>query len=508
MRLELSNFGCYEKKTFEFDDGPGIELIHGESGVGKSTIQQAIQFAIYGKCNMSKIVHFGHDSCTVVFIYEDTHIVRSSKPKKLVLNHTHKGEIAQAMIDKEFEQFENISVCPQNSLKSFLMRTPSDKLEFLECLTSSTATEYKTKIKLEIGKRKDELHNTQATLDGALGMIEVFPEPINMEFPLEHNGKPIRTTKNMQTCIKNEQTRFNKSERLEQKLEKELFELDREIQCIKSLKMEQTIKQDSIETYEERISNLDIDQSKYIGNESLATLEDQLEHIIQNRESIELLAKIEKDTDTFETMKRDEMEILSQRITELESNLNEYPLAELQEDIADRLELKQNLEQIETLKTELLKHTVDKKILFAEEQELSESQKILDSLLSQQSILKKQQSNYHCPSCNATVRLTENDLVLSEDFPHIDTSLTLSTVEADIKNLQNQIKELQKMLCLHNQSILDRDCIQKNMNAIYSKYDDISDLLSVTTELAELKEYQQSTTNQSKRTRGSIIKAN
>ena len=47
MKLILKNFRCYESQVFDFHD-KGLILISGQSGLGKSTILNAIQFCLFG----------------------------------------------------------------------------------------------------------------------------------------------------------------------------------------------------------------------------------------------------------------------------------------------------------------------------------------------------------------------------------------------------------------------------------------------------------------------------
>ena len=57
MKLNLVNFGCYDKYTIEFNDA-SMNLISAPSGAGKTSLLRAIVFAIYGKG--TKVVKDGY----------------------------------------------------------------------------------------------------------------------------------------------------------------------------------------------------------------------------------------------------------------------------------------------------------------------------------------------------------------------------------------------------------------------------------------------------------------
>ena len=85
MKLILTNFRKHEDKTFEFSDKPGLTLISGISGCGKSTIFKAIAFAIAGgkrgRGLVGKtLITRGKRKCSVELEYKGIHI-NSIKPK-------------------------------------------------------------------------------------------------------------------------------------------------------------------------------------------------------------------------------------------------------------------------------------------------------------------------------------------------------------------------------------------------------------------------------------------
>ena len=52
-KLKLNNFKSYKNQTINFDEG--ISVIVGENGAGKSTILEAISFALFKQHTAKKI---------------------------------------------------------------------------------------------------------------------------------------------------------------------------------------------------------------------------------------------------------------------------------------------------------------------------------------------------------------------------------------------------------------------------------------------------------------------
>nr|QBK89865.1 MAG: chromosome segregation ATPase [Pithovirus LCPAC101] len=112
VRIELHNFKCYKKASFNLNDGK-ITLISGHSGIGKTTIILSIYWCLYAKAK--KICRNGTSGkCSVTIHFEDSDIIkygissiyRQSRPNLLRLHNDKKSkaedQVAQSIIDREF----------------------------------------------------------------------------------------------------------------------------------------------------------------------------------------------------------------------------------------------------------------------------------------------------------------------------------------------------------------------------------------------------------------------
>jgi len=142
LKLTLNDFKTFSgSHCFRFNNQHS--LISGRSGIGKSTLVDAIVFAITGQGR--SLPSWGKKSCSVdldVFdapIYSRLSIHRSKCPNRLCLQTNercmYEDQTAQDILDRVFgEHFSSVSVLSQDDRKSFVNTSPSDKLEFLRNL--------------------------------------------------------------------------------------------------------------------------------------------------------------------------------------------------------------------------------------------------------------------------------------------------------------------------------------------------------------------------------------
>ena len=132
MKVILKHFKCWEDKTFDLGSD-GITLIKGKSGRGKSSILEAIAFALFGK--IQKVQMYGKKSCLVTFLFNDVEITRTKGPNRLTLQKDDKmyeDDAAQHIIYSMFgNHYDGIGYMKQDMYKSFVLLSPSDKLAFI-----------------------------------------------------------------------------------------------------------------------------------------------------------------------------------------------------------------------------------------------------------------------------------------------------------------------------------------------------------------------------------------
>lgn len=138
MKLHLQNFRCY--LDTEITLSAGITLVKGASGVGKSTIANAIDYVLYGK--VQKPYAHGTKQCRVTLTLPNkTTISRQSGPGKLTLEHDGKKyeqDTAQAIIDQLFgarEIFLASSYGRQGGKCALMEGTNAEKLELIHSIS-------------------------------------------------------------------------------------------------------------------------------------------------------------------------------------------------------------------------------------------------------------------------------------------------------------------------------------------------------------------------------------
>ena len=175
MRLTLENFRCHSKATFEFPD-EGLVQIAGKSGAGKTTILSAILYALFGK--LTKPTSHGKTSCSVILEIDEFVIIRTSRPKRLILrvkDYEVEGDEAESLILSQitglsYEEFLASSCVVQGLEASVLSLPPAEQLKFIQNLALSNDKHISNRAKIK-AKLANLLKN-KTTNEGKIALLE------------------------------------------------------------------------------------------------------------------------------------------------------------------------------------------------------------------------------------------------------------------------------------------------------------------------------------------------
>ena len=146
MKIKLDNFRCHKKASFNIPDA-GLVLLSGTSGIGKTTILNAIVYALYGK--LAKPYSHDQTKCSVTLegyripgSGETLNIRRTSPGSRLNVECGGVGYedgAAQGLIDSllvSHEKFLLSSYVVQRLQSSILSLPPRDQVVFIKALAS------------------------------------------------------------------------------------------------------------------------------------------------------------------------------------------------------------------------------------------------------------------------------------------------------------------------------------------------------------------------------------
>lgn len=206
VRLEVEGFTCYrDRQTPLVFDGLSLFAIAGPTGAGKSSILDAILFALYGqvprigKQGFADFISQGRDvlSVTLDFTIRGTtyRVARRAKRTKSGLNTTAileqiapsarplkeqvkpvTEEIAR-LLGLDFEAFTQTVILPQGDFAKFLKADPKDQRGILQHLLRHEIYE---RMRKEAERRRSESDQTVRVLERALaGSEHATPEALD-----------------------------------------------------------------------------------------------------------------------------------------------------------------------------------------------------------------------------------------------------------------------------------------------------------------------------------------
>ena len=464
----------------------GQVLLTGPSGEGKTTILMAIAFALYG--HGRKVVTQGKTSCQVTLEFEDMKIVRTKSPNRLLLNDVIEDAAAQDMINRKFGTTLTSQVyVEQSGLKSFILMSPSDKLEFLEkhAFHGTNLSEIKKRNRILIAKCKEELTIAATELRMTEQSLSEMSLPEKVEFPLQSRGSRERAIANEETRKKNCGVRVKKAERKKANLERELHDIQLLTTRIAGIEQNHQYISQKASEVEDQIEDA---ERNFDGPESLRATELHLERIVARRELTTMEAHHEENLLKLEQMRVDERNALVLEVELAEQELwRDHKIDEIDMDISDLETCMADLEKIGALQRSCDRNQVDNAEHEADKETLVESEAALSETKVKRDRAKLKSHLYSCPSCEARLRVDGNALVVAGEDPEED--LDIDELDRRVSKLSSIVRTLQGVIAVNEQKMSQYRDDMEMIDSLTASYDEVPKLSEVREDLAYLQNY-------------------
>jgi len=462
MKIKLTGFRCHLDTELTIADGM-ITLLRGPSGIGKSTIFQAIFWCLYGSLRHIRNHNDSKGKCSVIlelnrvpFNISGTKfkIMRQKSPDLFRIyviredgTEIYEDKVAQKIIDTAYgtkELFLAACYLVQNGRSLLLTGTNTEKMDLLNKLSFNTEDpeEFIDEIDKELNRIQVEFISKQALFTQACDIFQRDINANNLDMSIflnpEHRPALIEQLKE------------------QQKLAKELE--------VKVLQQERALGiQSSLETTQTQLQK-NLSQLRDVSNEEIILLEKELEDLTQqNPEQRECLQR--------------ELQLIQDKLQSIQPSSIQYSEKDLMEASILQREYDTNISQcqklgcpydVESLNTEIksLQNILDIQPRLQAYSQILTVQTQLDKLkgpiatdediLIAQDHLRKLQDSVNilkCPHCQKPVRSMNNILVPGECEPvskdrileaslHLDNLIEGRKRSLEIKNLNQQLESL------------------------------------------------------------------
>ena len=523
LKLVLNAFGPYIDKTeidfTKFGDN-GLYLITGPTGAGKTTIFDALSFALYGQASgetrksQSLRSDFAEkDNKTYVDLEflsngEKYFIHRECAYKTTTRNNTEKNisETAELILPNKIaisrlsevnekiteilgidkNQFGQIVMIAQGEFQKFLLAPTKDKEKiFRKIFKTDLFQKFQEKLNdmyksanYEKGQIKHDLEND---INDIIPDFDDLRELINDENAVYNVKELIKVLDNSVKNDKKEEEGFKKNiEKIQNEYDKLIIQITngKEIDENKKAleKLNKTLPELEKQERETRIS-FEAEQSKEKERKKLNTEIQNLETSLKEYSELEtkqqelknLNTKLKSSEETLETYKKSkktleteyksnkkEAKILEKVDAEIEKNNNAIEKNDDEKDFLDGI-----IEKITKYRDEKEKKSEQKTIAENADKSYNEKKEYAESLYIQYmanqagNLAKDLKEGKKCPVCGSTkhphpaklskTAVTEDDIKLAnkerdeEQKISIEESKKLSTIEANLKNYENEL---------------------------------------------------------------------
>ena len=498
IRLELKEFGPYKNEIIEWDKiiNEPIFLITGKTGSGKSTLFDAITYALYNKTTGGKDiaslrtktaldkdktqVNFDFELSgkkyrierTLAYLKAGNKNLTSGKvalmqynDEKLEVIATKEQEVKEKieeLIGLDDKQFCQIIILPQGKFKEFLLSKSSEKKETLRSLFNTYFYQKFVEQLQEQSKKLDSSHKQkEKELITRFEQFDIEEELTKFEYLKDENFEEILSIiQSQEETIKIEKKELLKLERSFSKEKENFIELSKLNDKFSQLKSNKS-ELEELSKKEDYYSRLKLEVEK------LKELQKSKDKIIEystllNKQS--QLRKLEKDL-LIDTEKY-KLDLENNKKLELELNAQKTDIEELRKETIDYKFFYNNLNELNSAKTNI---EIYSKLL--EELTLKkETYKKLDSSLkvSKESYLEDIEEKNILESSIGKLKLEvlkkEQDVEKLEEYNNKLTEVNDKSVKLTIDKKQLEELEVEKKKLDQEVELLNKNKEQEILN--------------------------------------------
>jgi len=467
MEIILHNFRCHASLKLDLKERE-IILLRGESGVGKSTVLNAIYWLLYGK--VRKISPQDNESIrtSVKLITPKYSIYRQNKPRLLRVtipgDRDYEDQVGQSLVDRMFgehEIFQCFNYLQQRRINFLLEATAKQKISFLKKLTM---TEDPGVLLNKLQQRRAELEPSK------LSKETIFKHEIKILNQLlkRFNPKLItpQTIPDIKRLIDQEEQRITertarsrfREELLEQRerIENELNRLpdtedhSSEISCLKK-DLERFQRYQEQCQLREYLNQLESEKEKLIKQRSaivtgdLTHLKDQYRRTLSLEQQIVKFSNlctrkgIEYHPESINTFLSKNRRLVKQ-LEDKQLRSRQYQ--------RDKIERQQKLKRLQEYRDKIerqeaeLERITQQLSSFTFTEQPSQDTQLKDQLIDlerqlnlKEHKIKQLKNSLQCPCCSARLRLQNGKLVSVVD------NVLLEELETEVKLIKQQRKE-------------------------------------------------------------------
>ena len=498
IRLELKEFGPYKNEIIEWDRiiNEPIFLITGKTGSGKSTLFDAITYALYNKTTGGKDiaslrtktaldkdktqVNFDFELSgkkyrierTLAYLKAGNKNLTSGKvalmqynDEKLEVIATKEQEVKEKieeLIGLDDKQFCQIIILPQGKFKEFLLSKSSEKKETLRSLFNTYFYQKFVEQLQEQSKKLDSSHKQkEKELITRFEQFDIEEELTKFEYLKDENFEEILSIiQSQEETIKIEKKELLKLERSFSKEKENFIELSKLNDKFSQLKSNKS-ELEELSKKEDYYSRLKLEVEK------LKELQKSKDKIIEYSTLLNKLSQLRKlEKDLLIDTEKYKLDLENNKKLELELNAQKTDIEELRKETIDYKFFYNNLNELNSAKTNI---EIYSKLL--EELTLKkETYKKLDSSLkvSKESYLEDIEEKNILESSIGKLKLEvlkkEQDVEKLEEYNNKLTEVNDKSVKLTIDKKQLEELEVEKKKLDQEVELLNKNKEQEILN--------------------------------------------